>query len=58
MVKEWGRKETITSTLYCILVCHGGRQGLVKGLCDLCSKPQTLVVVTEVGLRVEVFYQL
>ena len=58
IVKEWGRKEKNTSTLYYILVGRGGHQGLVKGLGDLCNKPQTLVVVTEVGLRVEVCYPL
>ena len=51
-------KETMTSTLYYVLVGRGGLQGLVKGLGDLHNNPQTLVMVIEVGLRVEVGYPL
>ena len=52
------KKEKITSTLYYVLIGRGGRQGPVKGLGDLNNKAQTLVMVAEVGLRVEVGYPL
>ena len=56
MRKKKKRKDYLDP--HCVLVGLGGRQGLVRGLSGLHSKPQTLVMVTEVGLRVEVGYPL
>ena len=53
-----GEKKKRLFRPYYVLVGPGGRQSLVKGLGDLHSKPQTLVLVVEVGLRVEVCHPL